>query len=92
MAYSSYTKVSPASMAFIPRHKVLDHLKVGIPLTFGNHTYHNSMEKLEKNEKLIGKLIEKRKKENDAFFKLLNALGGHKVPENKAKNKKKLKP
>jgi hypothetical protein len=50
------------------------------------------MEKLEKNEKLIGKLIEKRKTENDAFVKLLNALAGHKVPESKPKTKKKLKP
>jgi len=50
------------------------------------------MEKLDKNEKLIGRLIQKRKKENDAFFKLLNALGGHNVPESKAKNTKKLKP
>ena len=50
------------------------------------------MEKLEKNEKLIGKLIEKRKTENGAFFKLLNALAGHKDSENKPKTKKKLKP
>jgi hypothetical protein len=50
------------------------------------------MEKLEKNEKLIGKLIEKRKTENDAFFKLLNALAGHNIPESKTKNKKKSKP
>jgi hypothetical protein len=46
------------------------------------------MEKLDKNKKLIGKLIEKRKNENDAFFKLLNALSGHKVPEGLAKTKK----
>ena len=49
------------------------------------------MEKLDKNEKLIGQLIQKRKKENDAFFKLLNALSGHNIPESKAKNKKKPK-
>lgn len=32
------------------------------------------MEKKDENEKLIGKLIKKRKAENDAFIKLLNAM------------------
>ncbi len=48
------------------------------------------MEKLEKSEKLIGKLIEKRKKENDAFFKLLNALDGHKVHGRQNKEQEKI--
>jgi len=92
VAYSSYTKVFLSGVAFIQRDKILDPFKVTVLLTFRNHTYNISMEKLEKNEKLIEKLIEKRKNENDAFFKLLNALGGHKVPESQVKNKKKLKP
>ncbi len=32
------------------------------------------MEDKEENEKLIGKLIKKRKAENEAFVKLLNAI------------------
>jgi hypothetical protein len=34
-----------------------------------------SMHEKDKNEELIYKLIEKRKQENDAFTKLLNAMG-----------------
>lgn len=34
------------------------------------------MDDKNKNEELIYKLIEKRKQENDAFTKLLNAMGG----------------
>ena len=32
------------------------------------------MEENQENEKLIGKLIKKRKQENEAFMKLLNAI------------------
>lgn len=35
-----------------------------------------AMDEKNKNEELIYKLIEKRKQENDAFTKLLNAMGG----------------
>jgi hypothetical protein len=35
-----------------------------------------TMDDKNKNEELIYKLIEKRKQENDAFTKLLNAMGG----------------
>lgn len=34
------------------------------------------MEESQENEKLIGKLIKKRKAENEAFIKLLNAIEG----------------
>jgi hypothetical protein len=41
------------------------------------------MEKSEKDEQLIDKLIRKRKEENDAFTKLLHAIGGKKVTNEK---------
>ena len=49
------------------------------------------MEDKHENEKLIGKLIKKRKQENDAFFKLLDALET-KNPAEPAKDKKKSNP
>ncbi|MBX2964126.1 MAG: hypothetical protein KF687_16565 [Cyclobacteriaceae bacterium] len=52
------------------------------------------MEKEDKNEQLIDKLIRKRKEENDAFTKLLNAIGSKTTSPEKDKNldPKKSKP
>lgn len=41
------------------------------------------MEDKRKNEELIEKLMEKRKQENDAFIKLLNAMKGNELNEKK---------
>jgi hypothetical protein len=52
------------------------------------------MEEREDNEKTISKLIKKRKEENEAFMKLLNAVenkGPLPVEEKKVKTKKKSK-
>lgn len=38
------------------------------------------MDKDDKDEKLIGKLIKKRKEENDAFIKLLGAIENNMKP------------
>jgi hypothetical protein len=48
------------------------------------------MDQKNKNEELIDKLIKKRKQENDAFQKLLNAMNSKKIePAVRAKEKKK---
>jgi hypothetical protein len=47
------------------------------------------MEKKDENEKLIGKLIKKRKAENDAFIKLLNAMEIKQGSSEKSKSTKK---
>jgi len=56
------------------------------------------MEESQENEKLIGKLIKKRKRENEAFMKLLNAIETmgiasqpEMMPKAKRKNKSKNK-
>jgi len=49
------------------------------------------MEEKEKNEKLIGELMNKRKQANDAFAKILNAVVGKTnppEPPSKSKSKK----
>lgn len=43
------------------------------------------MEGKGKNEQLIDKLIKKRKQENDAFMKLLNAIENKTTPHEKEK-------
>lgn len=47
------------------------------------------MEKNKDSEQLINKLIKKRKQENDAFIKLLNAIETKTEPEKKIKTVKK---
>ncbi len=49
------------------------------------------MEEKDKSEQIIGKLIKKRKQENDAFLKLLNALDsrGNSMPLLSKSTKKK---
>ena len=47
------------------------------------------MEKSEKGEQLIDKLIRKRKEENDAFAKLLSAIGSKTESNEKIKKTKK---
>jgi len=46
------------------------------------------MEDKDKNEEMIEKLIEKRKQENDAFIKLLNAIESKSAQEGKEKHPK----
>lgn len=50
------------------------------------------MEGKGKNEQLIDKLIKKRKQENDAFKKLLNAIENKTTPNEKEKPEGKNKP
>lgn len=52
----------------------------------------NPMEGKGKNEQLIDKLIKKRKQENDAFKKLLNAIENKTTPNEKEKPEGKNKP
>lgn len=51
-----------------------------------------NMEKREKSEQLIDQLIKKRKEENEAFSKLLNAIGSKTISAEKSKNPKRDKP
>ena len=44
------------------------------------------MEEKDKNDQLIGKLIKKRKQENEAFFKLLNAIESKESASKQAKS------
>lgn len=62
--------------------KVRNFLPPKIQSSFGLTTelQHKSMEERSKDEQLIGKLIKKRKQENDAFQKLLRALEGKGQP------------
>lgn len=46
------------------------------------------MDKHDKDEKLIGKLIKKRKEENDAFIKLLSAIESSNKPSDDKDSKK----
>ena len=50
------------------------------------------MEGKGKNEQLIDKLIKKRKQENDAFMKLLNAIENKIIPNEKERPEGKNKP